>query len=490
MMIGTEGGAFSVAGRTDSSRQLSRVLVIAYDRIGSRMAGPGVRSWELARAIAELDGVRVTVASEHPIERSDGRLATVQVRGDRDLRALLAEHEVVLTQGVAARRFPSLRTCDAVRIVDLYDPWVLENLELHAGLEQEQANLRLFADADIQNELADIGDFFICASERQRDYWLGMLTSRARLDRTTWREDPTLRSLIDVVPYGSPAGAPAPRPVLKGVHPSVSTTDTVFLWSGGVWEWFDPVLVLDAFAAAQREEPDMVLYFMGLAVSGLAPEMPIVARLQQRAHELGLHGTRVLFGDWVPYDERGSYLHEADAAVFATRPSAEARLAFRSRMLDHFWASLPTIATGGDVLMELVEREGAGRVVAAGDHDAWRSVMLRVRRDPAWVADMSTRAGSLAARFNWSNAAAPLQRVAADPARWRRLRQERYDARRRCAMPEQGILDAATARHLHAAYGSRGGAIGILKRTRLYPFMRQVRRSSIGLRVWGPVPGE
>jgi hypothetical protein len=45
---------------------------------------------------------------------------------------------------------------------------------------------------------------FICASERQRDYWLGMLGGRDRLTQAQYTLDPTLRLLIDVVPFGLP----------------------------------------------------------------------------------------------------------------------------------------------------------------------------------------------------------------------------------------------------------------------------------------------
>lgn len=467
-----------------------RVLVIAYDRIGERMAGPGVRSWELARAIATDPDAHVTVASEHPIERTDPNLITCAFAGDRELSLLLERTDVVLMQGVVARRFECLRTTDAVRVVDLYDPWVLENLELHGSLPDAAASARLFSDAEIQNELVDVGDFFICASERQRDYWLGMLTSRLRVDRSAWLDDRELRSLIDVVPYGSPSARPEPAAVLKGVHPSVCLDDTVFLWSGGVWEWFDPLLVLEAFAAAQRQEPSMVLYFMGLGIAGATPDMPVAEQLHECARELGLHGSRVIFGDWVPYDERGAHLLEADVAVFATRPSIEARLAFRSRMLDHFWSSLPTLATGGDVLTQLVDRRGAGVVLPQGDLDAWRDAMLRAVREPQWLARMSQRAGELTEEFHWDRTAAPLQDLVADPMRWTRLRQQRQRLRSASGLPRHGIYDEGAARRLHAAYGSRGGLIGRLKRTRFYPLMRRVRRSALGARVWGPVPGE
>ena len=51
-------------------------------------------------------------------------------------------------------------------------------------------------------------DFSICASEKQRDYWLGRFCSLGRLSPKICKLDPTLRNLIDVVPFGLPADPP------------------------------------------------------------------------------------------------------------------------------------------------------------------------------------------------------------------------------------------------------------------------------------------
>ena len=119
----------------------------------------------------------------------------------------------------------------------------------------------------------------------------------------------------------------------------------------------------------------MVLYFMGLGLPGSTTGKPLAKQLHARARELRTSGIRVAFGDWVPYDERGAVLAEADAAVIATRPSVESRLAFRSRILDHFWAGLPTLTTPGDVLADLVGERRAGVVYPHGDRTALTAAM-------------------------------------------------------------------------------------------------------------------
>jgi len=347
----------------------------------------------------------------------------------------------------------------------------------------------LLADADAQNELIDAGDFFICASERQRDYWLGMLTSRGRVERATWLADAELRDLIDVVAYGCPIDPPATTPALKGVHPEIQTTDSVFLWSGGVWEWFDPLLAVEAFADAARQEPDMVLYFMGLGLPGSTLDMPVAKLLHKRAAELKKQGIRIAFGDWVPYDERGAYLSEADAAIIATRPSVESRLAFRSRMLDHFWAGLPTITTPGDTLAELIDARDAGVVYPHSDRVALTAAMLQIHRDKDAHARMSTNARGLADEFRWERTTSPLQRVASHPERWVAQRDLRLTHLEECGV-KPAWRNAPSAVIRHGGIHSRGAMIDALKRSRAYPVLRWFRRTRLGLMWWGPVPGE
>jgi len=43
------------------------VLIISHDTVGSRMAGPGIRYWELARVVAAQQ--RVTLIAPQPIDR-------------------------------------------------------------------------------------------------------------------------------------------------------------------------------------------------------------------------------------------------------------------------------------------------------------------------------------------------------------------------------------------------------------------------------------
>jgi GT2 family glycosyltransferase len=398
----------------------ARVLVVSNDGVGERMSGPAIRAVEIAKALAGVSQVTLAVPTEPSVEIPGVTVATFS--DERALKRLADAADVVMFQGYTLQKAPLLSTTSAILVADLYDPWLFENIELHTGETSADAALR--GDAAVLNEILDECDFFVCASERQRDYWLGMLSSRNRLTQAQYVTDPTLRHLIDVVPFGLPDRRPEHRErVLKGIHPEIRVDDPLVLWGGGAWDWLDPLTLIEAWPSVVAAVPDAKLYFLGLQLdTESAKHMRVAHMATMRAEELGLVGKSVFFGDWVPYELRESYLLEADVAVSAARDLAETRLSFRTRVLDYLWAGLPTVTTDGDVLSEMVAKEGLGLVVPPGDPAGLAAALVRLLSDPLLRADMAQRARNASERFRWSVAVQPLRGVVKEPWRWERSR--------------------------------------------------------------------
>ena len=139
----------------------------------------------------------------------------------------------------------------------------------------------------------------ICASERQRDYWLGWLHAQKRINPHTYRQDPTLRKLIDVIPFGLPAEPlVATQRVLKGVHPGIGEGDYLLLWSGGLWDWLDPLTLIRSVGQLAPRYPALKLYFMGTHhPNPLVTGMSMPEKAVQLSQELGLYREiRLLWG--------------------------------------------------------------------------------------------------------------------------------------------------------------------------------------------------
>jgi GT2 family glycosyltransferase/glycosyltransferase involved in cell wall biosynthesis len=399
---------------------VKRLVILCHDLIGERMAGTAIRAWEMACALAQY--ANVTVACDRPVDRRHPGVTSLLIEGDDGLaafRSVVDQADAVLLFGFDVVRYPFLAQTRALRIVDLYDPWIFGSLEQYDGMTADAAEATKNHEVNALNQLIDIGDMFICASERQRDFWLGMLASRGRLDKRAHDMDPQLRKLIDVVPFGVP-------PLVKPDESVTGSEDDrlVILWAGGTWDWFDPLSVVDAFYELQNEFPTAELHFMGLELEGRGvPAQSMTAQLTARLKQLGLvESGRVVLGPWAPYDQRGAILRAADIGVVAAKNLAENRMAFRTRMLDHFWAGLPTLATSGDVLAELVESSGAGLVVAPEDSSALRDALRKLLGD----AELRRRSGAaalgLADRFRWTDVIGPIAQLIGDPRPYRAAR--------------------------------------------------------------------
>ncbi len=297
------------------------MLVISGDPITENLPGIGVRAVELARGLSQF--CDVTLAAP---ENASPDLQSVQtIAFERDnqhmLGSLIQHAEIIIAQGFTLHRYPVIGAEEKYLVIDLYDPYYLEGLALFSGKGAEYPCDDLEGILDTIVKQLRRGDFFICASERQRDLWLGGLMMLGRLNLPNYAHDPTFRSLIDVVPFGCPETPPVhTRQVLKGVVPGIAETDTVVLWGGGIWDWLDPLTVIRAMAIARDRRPDMKLFFMGNRHPNPTdvPDMKMQDQALALAQNLDLLGKTVFFNDrWVPYAERANYLLEADIGVSA-----------------------------------------------------------------------------------------------------------------------------------------------------------------------------
>ena len=176
-------------------------------------------------------------------------------------------------------------------MADAYDPVLLEVLEWFAAApaaEHDGASTRRAA-AD------DRGT----AVRRPRAVRVGAATSPAarraararRVNPDTYDGDPTLGRLVRVVPFGLPdrpphrtGAAPLRRPGLLGPD------DFVLLWGGGMHQWLDPLVLVEA--VARIDDPAVKAVFLGGShpTPGV-PGMPVADEARARAR--GPRGPRV-----------------------------------------------------------------------------------------------------------------------------------------------------------------------------------------------------
>ena len=151
---------------------------------GEQPAGIGVRFLEMARVLRD-DGHEVVTLSPDSgltpqsleIETERAGVAVVQGHAANDLFA-------------HGRPLPT--------VVDLYDPFIVENLHYYA---QRGAEVFTHDHATLIQSLVR-GDYFLCASKAQRLFYLGMLMATGRVNPALFEHDPRLDSLIAIAPFG------------------------------------------------------------------------------------------------------------------------------------------------------------------------------------------------------------------------------------------------------------------------------------------------
>ena len=334
------------------------------------------------------------------------------------MRGLVEAADIVVATGDSLLEFPFLMSCEQRFVMDVYDPHTLESLAWNeAGTLEERLGSHRDRLRVVELQCA-LGDFYVCASERQRMLWLGWLEARGRINPLTYDRDHSLRNLIDVVPTGLPAEpARHTRALVRGVVPGIGADDLVLVWGGGIWNWLDPLTLIRAVARAAETHPQVRLYFPGPRhpYEAQVPDMAMHGAALDLAKALGLWNQNVFVGEWVPYANRQNYLLEADIGCSLHLESLESLFAFRTRVLDYIWAGLPMIVTRGDAASEMVREHDLGVVVDYQDVEGVANAIRTLAGKPREA--YRPRFQELQEALSWERVAAPLLAYCQEPQR-------------------------------------------------------------------------
>jgi glycosyltransferase involved in cell wall biosynthesis/GT2 family glycosyltransferase len=412
------GGAHELIdalGIAASSRR-TRILVVTMDLVGKRMAGPAIRAWKMSEHLALRHDVRL-VSSNAPKQASTA-FSVHHAPDDRTMRDHERWADVIVIQGYALRHYHSLARTEKIMVADIYDPLHLEQLEQARSPHLHSWNAQVITAAEVLNEQIARADFFVCASEKQRTFWLGQLAAAGRVNALTYEADNALDSLIAVVPFGLDDEVPDhTRHAIKGTVPGISADDKVLIWGGGIYDWFDTETLLRAMRKVADSHPDARLFFLGVTHPNPdVPQMKVVSRTFELADELGLTDTHVFFNrGWVSVEDRHNYLLDADAAVSTHYEHIETAFSFRTRILDYLWARLPMVTTKGDGFADLIDAAPLGITVPERDVELLADAIIAVLYDDALRADVEANIDEVRSRFTWARALEPLVTFCAAP---------------------------------------------------------------------------
>jgi hypothetical protein len=241
----------------------SRIAVATADTLKPQMAGPAIRAWEIASALAVDHEVRLVTTSECSVTSPDFDVRKVD--DEASARELDAWCDVLFYQGNVLDEYPFLQRTEKVVIVDLYDPFHLEQLEQTKEHPPETRRLVVNHAVAEANKQCLRGDFMVCASEKQRDFWLGpprgARPAQHRVVRR--RRHAPLADRRRAVRHL--AGAAAAHPAgPQGRRRRHRAGRQGVLWGGGIYNWFDPLTLISAVDVLKDRRGDVRLFFLGM----------------------------------------------------------------------------------------------------------------------------------------------------------------------------------------------------------------------------------
>jgi glycosyltransferase involved in cell wall biosynthesis len=374
---------------------MTRALLVCPEPLGHRQpAGVGIRFLEMAKVLL-ADGHSVTMLSRDAGAVSGCRVDAIT---PESLQRFTSESDVAVVQGHAANDlFAHGLTIPTA--VDLYDPFIIENLHY---FPTRGAEVFTHDHATLMQSLLR-GDLFLCASEAQRFFYLGALLAVGRVNPVAFEADPHFEELIRIAPFGVPGTAGVPPAVSPFDQKNAGGTPAVpGILFGGIYDWYDPILAIESIAIARRSIPNATLTFTTHPNPSLTPQGKLadaIDHVKRNGYDF------VRFEPWIAYEERAAFYSRFRAALLTFPQSIETDLAMRTRVYDYLWGGLPIVTSSAPGTDEIVMRYGAGEIVRSASAEDFAAALTRVLR-----ASTSMREGTrrFVEEHQWSRALQPL----------------------------------------------------------------------------------
>ncbi len=372
---------------------MSRVLLVCPEPLGhGQPAGIGIRFVEIAKVLL-ADGHSVVVLSPDggTIEGCEAEPISPQSLANRTAAA-----DVAIVQGhVANDLFAHAKPVPTV--VDLYDPFIIENLHYYGERGAEVFN---HDHATLINSLMR-GDVFLCASEAQRMFHCGLLLAVGRLNPVAFESDPHLDTLVRIVPFGV---QPAREIPLRTGHA---------ILFGGIYDWYDPIVAIEAVSIARNTIAGLTITFTRHPNPDSTPQGKL-AEAMKYVKSRG-YSDFVKFEPWAEYHRRGEFFDRFSLSLLTFPQSIETDLSMRTRIYDYLWGGLPIITSSAPGTDEILERYGAGVVIRDESPDAFARAIVSIIEDRLRYDMMIAGARQFVRDHQWPRVLEPLREFCRKP---------------------------------------------------------------------------
>ncbi len=393
---------------------MKNILIISHDKVGTQMAGPGIRYHYMSEVLSEHFNVTLGFFGPENVPDDAFRHSyDVQHIDVHHFEEAFSKADAVIALWLSDAQIDYCNSHQKLVIFDIYAPVPVENLavDVFSGKQVGDANdFRAMSEINDYRKFLENGDAFLYSNRRQLDYWLGFAFGAGQVSPTTFVQRNVFEQFIPAAMGVDTTTSLKPgKPLYKGVLKGVAKDDIVMIWNGGIYDWYDGVTLVEAMQLVWKKNPRIKLIFPGTAhpTAGMRKWHETTATIE-RAQELKLIGKNIFFFEsWIPYHERINFLTEADIGIYTHKMSIETEFSHRTRVLDHILAALPTIATRGDYFADLTEQHGLGTTVPPYNPKALADAIVEQSK-PANLAQARKHMQALRPQYDWHATLAPL----------------------------------------------------------------------------------
>jgi len=376
--------------------------------------GGGLRCWGLASGFAK-NGLKVTLAYQDVYKvknvRAEAIPSNISIKtwNEKNIGTLISEHEILVFSYAMGQAplFIQKIADDHIVVLDCYVPIAIE------VAARNSSDMKL----EFQNythglkewkHVARRGDYFLCASEQQFNYYLGYLAAINRINPLTYKD---VEERLLIVPYGLHASD-----VLERKLPVAPT----LLWYGGFYPWFDIETLATTLFEVKKRIPNFKFLVAG-AKNPYNKNKDFVSYYHKSVKSLEKLGESVEYIEWLPFADRLETYAKASAIITVNHLGVENRLAWRTRLMDFVTAKRPILTNGGDPLAEDLIRRNIARRVNLGDVET----IVKILANPGKFVNNSDYNDAIA-DYDWKNVTLCMVSIAATASR---LRQPYFEPR-------------------------------------------------------------
>lgn len=387
---------------------MAKIFLFSPLPLKKSMAGPTIRIIEMAKVLSHNHEVFIVSDGISELNSEDFQCLSLQ---DPLIKNHFRKGDILITQRLTVRL--ALLCCHTQMkiILDAYDPSPFELLEYYKMEMVKDRSKKISSEIATLLFSFKMADGILCASEKQRELWLGFLLGLKIIKPEIYDRDPSFSSFIAVVPFGLSSAPPKKNGSGMRAKLGIDEKDKVLLWGGGIWNWFDPLTLIKAMEIIVSSRHDIKLVFMGVkSPDPTLPTMKMAHEAIQLSERLKMTDRTIFFyQEWVPYQERQNFLLDADVGLSTHFDHLETRFSFRTRLLDYIWAELPIIATEGDTFAEWIESHELGMVVPFKNPQVLASTILDLLNDRKKQISIKNNMRVFKEQFYWTQVMKPLE---------------------------------------------------------------------------------